>query len=356
MSGLYIHIPFCHSKCAYCDFYSGPLRHVAHADYAAALMAEWRARRHETDHAGCYDTIYVGGGTPSIIAPALLEPFVVMRGPGAEVTIEANPEDVTPEWVQSVVAMGVNRVSMGVQSLVDSELAALGRRHTAARAIEAIATLRRGGIDNISCDLIYGLPGQDFDSWRRSLHGLLEQGLPHLSAYLLSYEPGTALYARLQAGKVEEADDDTVTQMYHELCRAAAEAGLEHYEISNFGLPERHSRHNSSYWDSTPYLGLGPGAHSFDGSVRRYNPHSLRDYMAAPEAFTVTDEVTAHSAHNDMVITSLRTARGIDPAMLNPEELRAARATLAPTAEGRWRIPEEQWLLSNSLMSPFIRV
>lgn len=358
MAGLYVHIPFCTVKCAYCDFYSGPLRNFDAEAYVEAALSELQARRGEVEVGkdGLFDTIYIGGGTPSAISPSLLRQFLALGKPGAEITVEANPEDVTRQWADGIVEAGANRVSMGVQSLVDSELRTVGRRHTAARAIEATATLREAGIGNISLDLIYGLPGQTVNSWRRSLDGVIGLGVEHLSAYLLSIEPGTRLYAGREAGKFEEATEETVEQMYAMLCKSAADAGFEHYEISNFARPGMHSRHNSSYWDFTPYLGLGPGAHSFDGKLRRFNPPDLRKYLLSPSTAFEIEEPEEHSLHNDMVFTSLRTARGLDPSALNPSELPDAQRLLTLTDEGRYRIDESRWLTSNSIISAFLRV
>jgi oxygen-independent coproporphyrinogen-3 oxidase len=356
MAGLYLHIPYCRSKCAYCDFYSGPFGKPSAEEYVAAMRNEYAVRRLSEMGPDEFATIYVGGGTPSSISPQLLEPFLRHRRDDAEITIEANPDDVDTEWVEQIAALGFNRVSMGVQSLVDSELQAVGRRHSADQALRAIDTLRSRGIENISCDLIYGLPGQTIESWRYSLQRLLAEGLPHLSAYLLSYEPGTRLYAALTTGRLQEASEEMVQEMYAILCQEATAAGFQHYEISNFALPGLHSRHNSAYWDFTPYLGLGPGAHSFDGKVRRFNPPNIKQYVAASGLTTETEELSADERHNDIVITALRTARGISPDDLSIVELEEAKRTLQPTAGGRYRIAEEQWLLSNLLMEPFIRV
>lgn len=351
MAGLYIHIPFCRAKCAYCDFYSGPLRCFHAEDYADALSRELQARRSEV---GEFRTVYVGGGTPSTISPELLAPFLALAS--GERTVEVNPEDVTPDYAARLRDAGANRVSMGVQSLVDSELRAIGRRHSAAKAVGAYRTLRDNGFDNISLDLIYGLPGQTFRSWRYSLRALLDLEPQHLSAYLLSYEPGTLLHTRLSAGKITEAADSLVERMYDLLCSEAAVAGYDHYEISNFARPGFHARHNSSYWDMTPYLGLGPGAHSFDGTVRRANPADLRSYMAHPDCVFELECENANEKHNDLVITALRTACGIDPAVLDDDELAYARRTLVATSDGRLRIPECDWLRSNTILAPFIRV
>lgn len=350
MAGLYVHIPFCRAKCAYCDFYSGPLRAFEARGYFDAIARELAARRGEV---GPFATVYVGGGTPSSVEPSFLAPFLALA-PG-ERTVEVNPEDVTPAYAEALLAAGANRVSMGVQSLVDSELQAVGRRHSADAARLAFATLRAAGFDNISLDLIYGLPGQSLDSWRRSLDGVLELAPEHLSAYSLTYEEGTLLTARVRAGKLEEASDELVEQMYGDLCAAASAAGFVHYEISNFALPGREAVHNSAYWDMTPYLGLGPGAHSFDGNVRRANPANLKEYLTSPETAAEIEPETADNRFNDLLITALRTARGIDASVFTPDELRLARTLLEPAPGGRLRIAEAAWLTSNSILLELIR-
>lgn len=350
MAGLYIHIPYCRAKCAYCDFYSGPLAAFDAGGYFEALARELEARRGEV---GEFATVYVGGGTPSSVDPALLAPFLALAC--GEKTVEVNPEDVTPAYAAALLRAGANRVSMGVQSLVDVELQAVGRRHTAARAREAFATLRGEGFDNISLDLIYGLPGQTADTWRYSLDGILALGPEHLSAYALTYEEGTLLAARLRAGKIAEASEELVEAMYGTLCDEARKGGYDHYEISNFARPGCQAVHNSAYWDMTPYLGLGPGAHSFDGSVRRANPANLKRYLASPETTAVAEDETADNRFNDLLITALRTSRGIDPKHLSAEEQRIARRLLLPTPAGRLRIAEADWLRSNSILLELIR-
>ena len=349
MAGLYVHIPFCRHKCAYCDFYSGPLRGFAPQEYAAALSRELEARTLAPE----YQTVYIGGGTPSTMPPQLLAPFFALSA--GERTIEVNPEDVSPRAAELWLSAGANRVSMGVQSLIDSELSAVGRRHSAAQAIEAFHTLRRAGFSNISLDLIYGLPGQTLRSWHQSLEGLLELAPEHLSAYSLSYEPGTLLHTRLMTGKIQETDEDEVVRMYHALCSLTRGAGFEHYEISNFARPGFHSRHNSAYWDSTPDLGLGPGAHSFDGALRSFNPPNLPAYMNNPAGAFQTDPETATERHNDVIMTALRTARGLNPGLLTEKELLYARSHLSPTPQGNLRISEPDWLLADALTLPLLR-
>lgn len=262
-SGLYIHIPFCHSKCSYCDFYSMPLRHEVENAYIDALLREWELRHRELEISPT--TIYLGGGTPSILSDANLTRL--LQGIGidrlaalSEVTIEVNPEDVTPQRASLLRESGINRVSMGVQSLDDDLLKAIGRRHDSHTAVKAYETLRAAGFSNISLDLMYGLPSQSMTQWEETLHSMLGRLHPeHLSAYILSYEHGTRMTAMRDAGKLTPVDDDTILQMYSLLCDMSREAGYDHYEISNFALPGHKSRHNSAYWDMSPYIGLVPG-------------------------------------------------------------------------------------------------
>lgn len=345
MAGLYIHVPYCAAKCAYCDFYSGPLRLFDAATYFNAVEREFRARRREI---GEINTVYFGGGTPGSVDPTYFAPYLALAD--GEKTVEVNPENITPEYAAALTAAGANRVSMGVQSLVDPELRAIGRRHSAADARRAFACLRAAGISNISLDLIYGLPGQTLDSWRYSLTELIALEPEHISAYLLSYEEGTLLTARLRSGKIEEASEELVGQMYALLCEETSRAGYNHYEISNFARPGYEAKHNSAYWDMTPYLGLGPGAHSFDGTIRRENPANLKKYLASPENFAVAEEETDDNRFNDRLMTALRTARGINPALFSADELQRAGQLLAYTGEGNMRISEADWLRSNYII------
>lgn len=365
MAGLYIHVPFCHSKCWYCDFYS--LAGTGRArDFVDALGREWELRRHELagQNPG---TIYFGGGTPSILSDANVKQiaeWLPRTEDLEEVTIEVNPEDVTAEkiglWKEY---LGVNRVSMGVQSLKDSELQSVGRRHTVAEAFKAIETIRSGGITNLSLDLIYGLPGQTVETWRESLSGVLSLRPAHLSAYILSYEPGTRLYTRLQLGKVKETDEDVILEMYRILCEETRRAGYSHYEISNFALPGLESKHNSSYWDDTPYLGLGPGAHSFDGDTRRANPVNLKEWLdrlnRGYSPATVEEEIAADKI-NDLIMVSLRRAKGLDLNKI-PERFRPTLTSRAKTftsdrlilepEQMRLFIPEEGWPVSDGTIA-----
>lgn len=318
MAGLYIHIPYCHSKCSYCDFFSTPRSETIDM-YIDALLIELDIRSNEIiDN---FTTIYIGGGTPSILTPKQLSRLVngisqyINLSDIREFTIEANPEDITDDWCRVVLSLGINRVSMGIQSFNNNELKIINRRHSAQDAIKAIETLRRNNIIKISCDLIYGLPTQTLNSWGYSLDKLLKMDLPHFSAYLLSYEPGTRLYMQLKNGKVEEASDELALAMYQLLITKAASMGYEHYEISNFSKPNHNAIHNSNYWKNSPYLGLGVSAHSFDGNKRRYNANKIKEYIVAMSnhsQFATIEEETIEEQHNDYIIVSLRTSKGIN--------------------------------------------
>lgn len=366
MAGIYIHIPFCHAKCAYCDFYSTPRRERA-SDYVDALLRELEARLHEIEQP--ITTIYIGGGTPSSLPAADLRRLVARMAlfQPEEFTVEVNPDDVSAPLAEMLVGEGVNRVSMGVQSLIDDELRTVGRAHSVREAVDAVTTLRAAGIDNLSLDLIYGLPGQTAGSWLRSLRGILTLQPEHLSAYALSYEPGTRLWAMRMAGKVAEAPQELSEQMYLTLCEETAGAGMEHYEIANFCMPGYHSRHNSSYWDFTPYLGLGVAAHSFDGILRRYNPTDINAYISArPGSYAVADPETDTERYDDYVMTALRTSRGIDLTDLEARygETAAGHVTrlagpllrdgrMQLTAKG-FRIAERSWLLADDITVRFL--
>ena len=357
MAGIYVHIPFCHSKCAYCDFYSMP--HIRAAEeYIHALSTEWQLRRHEVSEP--IRTIYIGGGTPSILTSSQLHRIIKMLPTQdvQEFTLEANPEDVNADNVRAWRDIGINRISMGIQSLDDRCLKRIGRRHNATTALHAIDTLRNSGIPEISLDVIYGLPEQDLGSWCKTLKIIIEQHPQHLSAYALSLEPGTRLYAAATAGRWKPADDELYARMYDILCEYTAQAGYRHYEISNFALPGHNAVHNSHYWDMTPYIGLGPGAHSWDGNTRRVNAPNLTHYLnninMGHTAYDVDEESDADRA-NDMIFTALRTDTGLDVRRL-PEPFRHEFESLAAQCnalvrEGfTIRIPQSKWLVSDAII------
>lgn len=321
-AALYIHIPFCRSRCAYCDFFS-TTREAEMPAYVQALCHEVEARRSELPHARVR-TIYIGGGTPSLLSPTLLHQILntvyanYEIDSDAEVTMEMNPDDP----VDVARLRHINRVSLGIQTFDDDLLRLIRRRHDSASAIQAVRHLQAAGIRNISIDLIYGLPGQALAQWEHDLDTAFSLGVQHLSAYALSYEEGTLLTRWRDEGRIREASDELSVEMYQRLCQRAREAGFEHYEISNFALPGFRSRHNSSYWTGIPYLGFGPGAHSYDGlRMRRANLPDLNKYLsfyssprgghegAAPCSY---EQLSDPDLHDEAVMCGLRTREGID--------------------------------------------
>lgn len=319
MAGLYIHIPFCKKKCIYCDFFS--IANMSdEAEYVLALLSEFDMRISELKGADI-ETIYIGGGTPSVLSEANLSCLIeglkqrLDFNKVQEFTIEVNPDDVTQEFANRIVALGINRVSMGVQSFVDSELKLINRRHDAKGAVQAVETLKAAGISNISIDLIYGLPTQTLDSWQYSVAEAIKLNVKHISAYSLSYEEGTALYVLRERGKITECDEDDCVKMYDLLVVMLREAGFLHYEISNFAQSQFYSRHNSNYWNKTPYLGLGCSAHSYDGKERSYNIADVKKYvMEISSGATVkeVDETQPWEQYNEDIMIGLRTMWGVD--------------------------------------------
>ncbi len=356
MAGIYIHIPFCKSKCFYCDFYSLPTLNYQDR-YADAVIREYEKYKHLiTDKVY---TIYIGGGTPSAISSANLRRIYTHIDDSAvsEATLEVNPEDVTLEHAKLWKNIGFNRISMGIQSLNDDELKSVGRRHSAAQAVNAYYTLREAGFQNLSVDLIYGLPLQTVESWTKSLRKIMDMQPEHLSAYSLSLEAGSRLYAMQLAGKYVPTDDNEVARMYEILEVITAENEMNHYEISNFALPGRESQHNSSYWNNTQYLGLGPGAHSFDGKRRYYNRHSIKDYLAGVP-IRETEILSATDNYNDLIVTGLRTAKGLDlknfPNHERAEILNNSRSWLTSgklvLEADILHIPSRFWLISDAII------
>lgn len=320
MAGLYIHIPFCESKCIYCDFYSMANNNHLIDKYIDALLVEATQRKNELN-SETITTVYLGGGTPSLLSITQLSKLVnglkkmFDFSDVEEFTIEVNPDDVTADYIQQAKSLGINRVSMGVQSFSDEDLRFINRRHTAKQTTDAIHIIKNAGIDNISIDLIYGIPGQNIEIWKNNVDTAISLSVQHISAYTLMYEDGTRLSVMRSLGKITEVDDDVVAAMYDYLVAQLKSNGYIHYEISNFALPGFHSRHNSSYWNLTPYLGLGVAAHSFDGTIRRYNPSNLKKYLDAlgeGKLFVEVENITQAEKYDEYVMLRLRTADGID--------------------------------------------
>ena len=308
MAGLYVHIPFCQTRCRYCDFYSTTDLHLREA-YVAALLREISSRKEELKEP--IRTIYFGGGTPSQLTAEDIGRLIEAIGTEAaeEITVEMNPGDADVRYLEMLRHAGVNRLSMGVQSMHDEHLKLIGRRHTSAQAREAVSMARKAGFENLSLDLIYGLPGQTMAEWQEDVEQLLALRPEHISAYCLQWEAGTALTEMLERGEVAMTDDETEMAMYDYLMERLQEAGYEHYEVSNFARPGYASRHNSSYWNDTPYIGIGAAAHSYDGQVRSSNPADIQQYIAG--AAREEEVLTADDRYNERIMLGLRTARGI---------------------------------------------
>lgn len=322
MAGIYIHIPFCNSKCAYCGFYSIPSLKCKR-EFLETLRQEMVLRKDYLQGAPI-STIYFGGGTPSILSVeelgTILQKILTLFAvdSDAEITLEANPDTLSLESLQGLRSIGVNRLSIGIQSFFDEDLRYLSRRHDSRHARECLLWAKEAGFDNVSVDLIYGLPTADAAQWNRNLDLFFETGFPHLSAYALTLEPNAILTKQIEMGKALPVNEDDAVRDYEILCRRAKDAGFLHYEISNYCKPGMHSRHNSSYWFGIPYLGLGPSAHSYDGRSRQWNVSNLERYILseahpARDAISVTVEsLSPEQIYDEYVMLRLRTLWGID--------------------------------------------
>ena len=370
MAGIYVHIPFCAKRCIYCGFFS-TVRQGEAARYVSTICRELELRK---DYLGGAPvrTLYFGGGTPSRLTPEqidrVLQTIRTIYGLDAleEFTVECNPDDITTGYVKALREIGVNRISMGVQSFSDSMLRFLGRRHTASQALDAVSSCREAGIDNISIDLMYGLPGQTLEMFRSDLEAAVSTGVQHISSYCLSYEEGSPLRRMLGAGQITPATDDLCASMYDLMCVTLRKSGFEHYEISNFCKPGFHSRHNSSYWDSTPYMGVGAAAHSYNGLERRWAPSDLDAYMQGVENNDLNFEVEHLSAtdlYNEKLMLSLRTSRGLNLSTLITSDrlsvLHSAQRLLSNGSllleNNTLRIPESHMFISDSVISALFK-
>lgn len=317
---LYLHIPFCASRCSYCDFYTQTSSRLR-VDFVTALLAELALRRGELPEGEEVQHIYLGGGTPSQLTIEELGRIfeqidrIYPRASGGEVTIECNPDDVTSLYAEGLAALPINRVSMGVQSFHADDLAFLQRRHSPEQVHEAVSALRAVGITNLSLDLIYGLPGQTLSRWAENVDHFLAIGTPHLSAYHLIYEEGTALTRLVELGRVKPVSEEDSLAFFELLIDRMQGAGYEHYEISNFALPECYARHNTGYWQGVPYLGFGPSAHSYDGKrSRSYNNPSLSGYtqsLLRGERLYTEEHLNPEELQHEYIMTRLRTQWGI---------------------------------------------
>lgn len=325
MAGIYIHIPFCKSRCIYCAFYSTTdLRWRQR--YVDAVCREWQLRSHEMSTTAT--TVYFGGGTPSQLTPQQLRQLLTALPPSApEVTIEANPDDITSSFAAILSQLSINRVSMGAQTFDDQRLHFLHRRHTSGQVKEAVQYLRNAGIRNISIDLMYGFPGETLSDWERDIDVALTLDVEHISAYCLTVEKGTPLFYQMRNEQLEmrNGSEELERAMYERLIDKLEAAGYEHYEISNFAKPGFRSRHNSSYWQDVPYIGLGAAAHSYDGKCRSWNVSDIRQYMEAMERgerLFESETLDDDTHYNDRITVALRTREGLDLTTLSPKHRR----------------------------------
>ena len=312
MSGLYIHIPFCKKRCLYCDFFSTTLL-PRRKEYVEALIKEIQARKTE---AGPIRTVYLGGGTPSTLDSKDIERILQTVGirEAEEITMELNPGDANYAYMKALREVGINRLSIGIQSFQDKLLQLIGRRHTGMEAVKAVQMAKEVGFENISIDLIYALPTQTWEDWKADIEMALELNVQHISSYGLIYEEGTRLTQMVQSGQLEAIDEETENAMYDYLCERLQQKEFKHYEVSNFALPGYEARHNSSYWDGTPYVGMGAGAHSYIGRERSWNPDDLEAYIQGILAHNLQREketLTDEDLYNERVMLGLRTCRGV---------------------------------------------
>lgn len=319
-AGLYIHIPFCRSRCSYCDFATGIYQDDLASSYVRAVIDEIAMTRHAGARVG---TVYFGGGTPSLLTPAQLDQilsalhrqFQIDSGP--EVTVEMNPGTINSDQLRAFRKLGVNRASFGAQTFDDAELAKLGRSHSSADTLKTFHELRAAGFDNVSFDLIAGLPGQTLAGWQRNIEQSLALEPEHLSFYLLEVHSGTPLADHIRRGLQPAPDEDLAAVMYEWMLGRAAAAGYEHYEISNLSKPGFSSRHNTKYWTGAPYFGFGCSAHSFDGHARRWsNERDVRRYVETVEQgvspVVEEQELTEADLRAEALFLGMRMMRGVD--------------------------------------------
>ncbi len=383
---IYVHVPFCRSFCTYCGFYSEVAPKCRKAEeqrrqqeqteaFVSALEAEIASRKDEIERvfaSSDVNTLYIGGGTPSMLPLWAFERLVdaLGRKSYSEFTVEVNPEDIVengPEYVKGLLALGVNRISMGVQSFDDRILKFMNRRHNAEHAVEAYRILEDAGVDNISIDLIFGLPQLTVPLWQETIGKALNISakgtLPkHISAYQLSIEPDSMLEKLIAQGRFQEAPAHQCQQQYDILCEVLSQAGYHHYEISNFGLPGHEARHNSAYWRNVQYVGLGPGAHSYVGVERSWNVSDLSSYVSAEDfsAIRSSEMLDEDQMVIERVMLGLRTSQGVEEEFIwahcdtSAVEKALGAGSLVRVSQKRMRIPEDRFFISDNIIASII--
>ena len=359
MAGLYVHIPFCKRRCLYCDFFSTTLLE-RREEYVQAVLQEINNRREEAGEP--IRTIYIGGGTPSMLTAEQIQTILATIGTkdATEITMETNPGDLSSEYLHAIRRAGINRLSVGIQSFRDELLQLIGRRHTATQAINAVHMAQEAGFDNISIDLMYALPTQTMTLWEEDIESALRMNIQHISCYGLMYEDGTALSHMRDTGDIEPIDEDTENEMYDVLCCRLKQAGFTHYEVSNFALPGYEAKHNSSYWNGTPYVGIGAGAHSYVGRTRSWNPNDIDAYINGIKQSNLvreSEQLSDTDLYNEHIMLGLRTCQGIyvDKTPIKPRQnpdpltsgLRDDNGTIARLCgEGLLRLTEDRRIVA----------
>lgn len=371
MPGLYLHIPFCRQACHYCDFHFSTSQKML-SPLLRAMEAELQERRAELGAEAVFETVYFGGGTPSLLTipqiSALLETIRsnYRIAPDAELTLEANPDDLSEKYLAELHALGINRLSIGIQSFRDEDLQLMNRAHSAIEARDCVTRAQAAGFGNLSIDLIYGIPGLGQADWEENLRRAFSLNVQHISAYCLTVEPRTALAHFVHAGKVKPVNDEDAAAQFRRLAQRMREEGFVHYEISNFGRPGFFSRHNTSYWKGTPYIGVGPSAHSYDGMKRRWNVANNAQYAAAlknKEIYWEEETLNVQQRYNEYVMISLRTLQGSDVELIRAQFgenfaahfLKEAETWIAAgrlvREENIFRLDEEGQLLADRIAS-----
>ena len=345
MAGIYLHIPFCRQRCTYCDFYTRIAMHKT--DLIVDAICHELTQRQNYLGAATVNTIYFGGGTPSVLTSQqferifdIISTYYILSN-DAEVTLEANPDDLTEAYFGAIAHLPFNRISMGIQTFDDHHLQIIRRRHTALQAIESFYRARKAGFANISIDLMYGLPNQDALNWEQQLNQAIALDAEHVSVYGLTYEAGTALEKQRILGRMKPATDELAVEMHLKARTKLIESGYEAYEISNYAKTGFCSKHNSAYWDRTPYMGVGPSAHSFDGKSRRWNVSSIDAYLKAVSQGTnyfESESITPIDYFNELIMLGLRTNKGVAIEVLENAIMQSQRRLFESTIQKHIRL------------------
>jgi len=375
MAGIYFHIPFCRKKCAYCDFYKTTELSLK-GEFLEALKKEMELRK-DYINGESVETVYFGGGTPSVLSPGEIATILKETGKlfrieeDAEITMEANPDDLSPAYLKEMVKTPVNRLSIGIQSFFDDDLKLMNRRHNSIQSQQSVKDAKNAGFENISIDLIYGLPGLDIKKWEENLKKVFLLTVNHLSAYHLTYHKGTRLYSLLKKGILREIPEEESLEQFEMLVDMAGRNGFDHYEISNFAKNEKFSHHNLAYWFFGKYLGLGPSAHSYDAGSRQWNIPDVRKYIQqviAEKVFFKKEILTKNEHFNEYLITRLRTKWGISKEFISinfgPGKLQEVISGMAPFLAGGYAreqkgfyiLTQQGLFISDKIMEALIQV